>query len=78
MEKEVKRIYLDTNILAYVSNTKVPQHTAALEIFRPTDKQKLCVSSQVMAEFYSYLTNSIILANPLTPKLAIYRIKRIC
>jgi predicted nucleic acid-binding protein len=38
-------------------NTKAPHHQAALEIFRPNEREKLCVSSQVMAEFYSYLTN---------------------
>ncbi|UWU47776.1 hypothetical protein APLC1_2548 [Limnospira platensis C1] len=29
MAGEAKRIYLDTNILAYVANTKAPQHQAA-------------------------------------------------
>lgn len=77
MVTEFKRIYLDTNILAYVANTKAPHHRAALEIFRPSEKEKLCVSSQVMAEFYSYLTNPVILATPLTSKAALYRIKRI-
>ncbi|EDZ93350.1 hypothetical protein AmaxDRAFT_3865 [Limnospira maxima CS-328] len=47
MAGEAKRIYLDTNILAYVANTKAPQHQAALEIFRPTEREILCVSSQV-------------------------------
>ena len=37
METEAKRIYLDTNILAYVTNIKAPQHQVVLEIFRPTD-----------------------------------------
>ncbi len=78
MVTEFKRIYLDTNILAYVANTKASHHKAALEIFRPSEKDKLCVSSQVMAEFYSYLTNPAILASPLTSKAALYRIKRIC
>lgn len=31
-----------------------------------------------MAELYSYLTNTVILASPLTPESAIYRLKRIC
>jgi len=61
MEKDVKRIYLDTNVLAYVANTKAPQHSAALEVFRPSKREQLCVSSQVMAELYSYLTNPNIL-----------------
>ncbi|MCT7964489.1 PIN domain-containing protein [Laspinema sp. D1] len=73
-----KRIYLDTNILAYVANTKAPQHQAALEIFRPTEREILCVSSQVLAEFYSYITNPAILASPLQPTEAVIRIKRIC
>ncbi|WP_318720172.1 MULTISPECIES: hypothetical protein [unclassified Roseofilum] len=41
MATESKRIYLDTNILAYVANTKAPQHKAALEIFRPTEREIL-------------------------------------
>ena len=78
METEVKRIYLDTNVLAYVTNTQAPQHRVALEIFRPSNQEQLCVSSQVMAEFYSYLTNPAILATPLSPQDALQRIKRIC
>ncbi len=78
MEKEFKQIYLDTNVLAYVANKKAPQHKIALEIFRPSEKEQLCVSSQVMAEFYSYLTNPSILADPLSSKAALDRIKRIC
>ena len=78
MATEPKRIYLDTNILAYVANTKAPQHRAALEIFRPCETENLWVSSQVLAEFYSYITNPAILANPLEPTEAISRIKRIC
>lgn len=78
MATGAKRIYLDTNILAYVANTKAPQHQAALEIFRPTEREILCVSSQVLAEFYSYITNPAILANPLQPAEAVIRIKRIC
>lgn len=78
MATEPKKIYLDTNILAYVANTKAPQHRAALEIFRPSETEILCVSSQVLAEFYSYVTNPAILAKPLEPTEAISRIKRIC
>lgn len=78
MATEPKRIYLDTNVLAYVVNTKAPQHQAALEVFRPSEAELLCVSSQVLAEFYSYITNPAILATPLEPTEAIIRIKRIC
>jgi predicted nucleic acid-binding protein len=78
MVKEPKRIYLDTNVLAYVVNTKSPQHRAALEIFRPGETEILCVSSQVLAEFYSYVTNPSILATPLEPQDTIIRINRIC
>ena len=77
MAKESKT-YLDTNVLAYVANTKAPQHRAALEIFRPTETEILCVSSQVLAEFYSYITNPNVLVNPLKPNEATSRIKRIC
>ena len=78
MEKEPKLVYLDTNILAYVSNTKSTQHKASLEIFRPNKSEILCVSSPVLAEFYSYVTNPSILVTPLDSKSAIQRIKRIC
>lgn len=77
MATEPKLIYLDTNVLAYVANTKAPQHRSALEIFRPSDTEILCVSSQVLAELYSYI-NPAILAKPLEPSEAISRIKRIC
>lgn len=77
MATGAKRIYLDPNILAYVANTKAPQHQAALEIFRPTEREILCVSSQVLAGFYSDITNPAILANPLQPAEAVIRIKRI-
>ncbi|MEQ8540429.1 MAG: PIN domain-containing protein [Coleofasciculus sp. D1-CHI-01] len=71
-------MYIDTNVLAYVVNTKAPLHRAALEIFRPSETEILCVSSQVLAEFYSYITNPTILAKPLEPTEAMIRIKRIC
>lgn len=44
MATEPKLIYFDTNVLAYVANTKAHQHRAALEIFRPSDTEILCVS----------------------------------
>ncbi len=78
MATEPKRMYLDTNVLAYVVNTKAPQHRAALEVLRPSETEIICVSSQVLAEFYSYITNPAILAKPLEPREAISRIKRIC
>ncbi|MCL1474163.1 type II toxin-antitoxin system VapC family toxin [Argonema antarcticum] len=78
MATEPKKIYLDTNVIAYVVNTKAPQHRAALEIFRPSETELLCLSSQVLAEFYSYITNPAILATPIEPTEAISRIKRIC
>ena len=78
MATESKRIYLDTNVLAYVANTKAPHHRSALEIFRPCETEILCVWSQVLAEFYSYITNPAILAKPLEPTEAIKRIQRIC
>jgi len=33
MATETNRIYVDTNILAYMANTKAPEHKLALEIF---------------------------------------------
>jgi predicted nucleic acid-binding protein len=78
MVTESRKIYLDTNVLAYVVNTKAKQHKAALEVFRPSEREILCISSQVLAEFYSYVTNTAILATPLEPQDAMIRINRIC
>lgn len=78
MATEPKRIYLDTNVLAYAANTATPQHRAALEVCRPSTTEQLCVSSQVLAEFYAYITNPSILQDPLDPLAAISRIQRLC
>lgn len=78
MATEPKRIYLDTNVLAYTTNTDAPQHRAALEVCRPSSTEQLCVSSQVLAEFFAYITNPNILRKPLKPREAISRIQRFC
>jgi hypothetical protein len=54
------------------------RHRTALEIFRPSEREILCISSQVLAEFYSYVTNPSILANPLESQDAVTRINRSC
>ncbi|MDT9177707.1 MAG: PIN domain-containing protein [Limnospira sp. PMC 1291.21] len=76
--EQTKR-YLDTNILVYsidLSRENRPKHRAALEILRPGRLEILCLSSQVVAEFYSVVTGSKSVAHPLTPQETISRIER--
>ncbi|NEQ66958.1 MAG: PIN domain-containing protein [Symploca sp. SIO2D2] len=78
LNKQVAR-YLDTNILVYsidLSPKNRDKHRAALEVLRPSEKELLCLSSQVIAEFYAVVTNSKSVANPLTTQEAIIRIER--
>jgi len=71
--------YLDTNILVYsidLSKENREKHRAALEIIRPSEKELLCLSSQVIAEFYAVVTNGKSVANPLTTQETMMRIER--
>ena len=70
------KTYLDTNVIAYIANNKAPQHKAEIEIILiPTETEIWCVSSQILAEFYSYITNPNLLAKPLEPNEATNRKK---
>ncbi len=76
--KKIKR-YLDTNILVYsidLSKENVEKHRAALEILRPSRIEVICLSPQVIAEFYAVVTSSKSVANPLTTEDTIMRIER--
>lgn len=72
--------YLDTNIIVYsvdLSQQNRQKHRAALEILRPSNREILCLSSQVIAEFFAVVTSSKSVANPLTPEETILRIERL-
>ncbi|NET81656.1 MAG: PIN domain-containing protein [Moorea sp. SIO1F2] len=76
--KKIKR-YLDTNILVYsidLSKDNRQKHRAALEILRPSQREVICLYSQVIAEFYAVVTSSKSVANPLTTQETIMRIER--
>ena len=55
LNNKIKR-YLDTNILVYsidLSKENVEKYRAALEVLRPSKIEVLCLSPQVIAEFYA-------------------------
>ncbi len=72
--------FLDTNILVYSLDLSVEnrqKHRASLEILRPSSTEILCISSQIVGEFYAVVTRTLFLANPLTPQGTINRIERL-
>jgi len=75
---KIKR-FLDTNVLVY-SMDLTPEHRekhrAALETIRPNKTEILCVSPQILAEFYTVVTSTKSIINPITPQDALSRIKR--
>jgi predicted nucleic acid-binding protein len=50
---------LDANILAYAFNADAPQHSASRSLLEAARDPNtwLCVSSQILCEFYSIITN---------------------
>ena len=73
------QIFLDTNVLVYsidLSSENRDKHRAALETIRPNETEILCVSPQILAEFYAVVTSSRSITNPIPPQEAISRIKR--
>ena len=70
--KDKSKVLLDTNILVYATFKDSILYKQAREI---RDKAlrgeiKACLSPQILAEFYSVVTNSKRVTNPLTPKEA--------
>ena len=79
LSKPTKR-FLDTNILVYsldLSAENRQKHRTSLEILRPTSKEILCISPQVIGEFYAVVTRPSGLVNPLTPQETVTRIERL-
>lgn len=57
---------VDTNVLIYALDTAAPQHTAALALLNAAreDGATLYVTSQILCEFYSVVTNPRRVARP--------------
>jgi predicted nucleic acid-binding protein len=59
------RSFIDTNILVYAASPAVPQHQACRALLQ--SEARLCLSPQVLAEFYSVVTNPKRVTAPFTP-----------
>ncbi|HTT82216.1 MAG TPA: PIN domain-containing protein [Rhizomicrobium sp.] len=59
---------VDTNVLIYALDTAAPQHAAALALLNAAraDAATLFVTSQILCEFYSVMTNPRRVARPRT------------
>ena len=72
--------FIDTNILVYSIDTSLENivfHRASLEILRPTEREIVYISPQILAEFYAVITSASAVKNPISPQEAILRIKRL-
>jgi predicted nucleic acid-binding protein len=63
---------VDTTVLAYLTNADVPNHTASRTLLDAARNLSatLCVTSQILCEFYSAITNLRRVANPSSPAQA--------
>lgn len=81
MTAKVIESFIDTNILVYsvdLSHSNRQYHRASLEILRPSKTEMLCLSPQILGEFYAVITSPSAVNNPISPPEAIFRIKRLC
>jgi len=64
---------VDTNVLVYAVNADAPQHAAARALIDTArdGASALYVSSQILCEFYSTVTNPKRVAHPRTPAEAL-------
>ncbi|MEL0589556.1 type II toxin-antitoxin system VapC family toxin [Planktothrix agardhii] len=77
-QDKMQKSFLDTNIWVYSVDTQSgDKHRASLKILRPSEREILCVSDQILSEFYSVMTSSSQVKKPLTPVETIWRIKRL-
>jgi uncharacterized protein len=79
LSKPIKR-FLDTNILVYSLDLSIEnrqRHRASLEILRPSTTEILCISPQILGEFYAVVTRPSLLANSLSPQETVTRIDRL-
>ena len=81
MTSEIIESFIDTNILVYsidLNRVNYQFHRASLELLRPSEQEILCLSPQILGEFYAVITSSSAVTNPISPKEAIVRIERLC
>ena len=59
-------VFVDTNVLIYASLRDAPHHIAARSTVTAAfdGRQKLCFSSQILAEYYSVITNTRRVSKP--------------
>jgi predicted nucleic acid-binding protein len=71
-------VFLDSNILVYAINKKSPYYTSARTIVDTVNKGELrvCLSPQVLGEFYAVITNPWKLERNLSPQEAAGVIER--
>jgi len=71
---------LDTNLLVYALYRDMPQYRDARHMLERTQEENaaLCVSSQVLAEFYSIITNPKRVTTPFTSAAALREVEKIC
>jgi predicted nucleic acid-binding protein len=70
---------VDANLLVYAFYPLMPQHTPAKQVLNlaQDDNAHLCVSSQVLAEFYAVVTHPKRVTPALTAKAALQRIDEV-
>jgi uncharacterized protein len=75
-----ERAFLDTNLLVYALYRDMPQYRAARALLEQTQEEAagLCASSQVLAEFYSIITNPRRVTSPFTSAEALREIEKVC
>jgi predicted nucleic acid-binding protein len=67
--------FVDANILVYAAMEEAPQHAASRRLLE--FGQRLCVSPQVLAEFYSVVTNPRRVSVPFKPAEAVRFIEQL-
>lgn len=72
-------VMLDTNVLVYAFYQDAPQHPAAFRILDQAQNEDafLCVTPQVLAEFYSVITTPRRVSSPFTPQEALQEVNNI-
>jgi predicted nucleic acid-binding protein len=80
MTTSVEPGIVDTNVLIYALDTVAPQHTAALALLDAAreDAATLFVTSQILCEFYSVVTNPRRVARPRDAAEALTVLSEMC
>lgn len=70
--------FVDTNVLVYAHCEEAAEHEACRHLIETEcDEPMLCVTPQVLAEFYSVITNPRRVAQPYTPDEALDAVERL-